>query len=86
MVILKTARAQAAYEGRTSITTDDIMLAAELALPHRLKRTPLGQSEVSFAELQERLNELVGQRESQPSTTPRRHRQEAEKAKKVLGA
>ncbi len=86
MVILKAARAQAAYEGRTAITTDDIMLAAELALPHRLKRTPLGQSEVTFAELQERLNELVGQRESQPSTTPRRHRQEAEKAKKVLGA
>ncbi len=86
MVILKAARAHAAYEGRTAITTDDIMLAAELALPHRLKRTPLGQSEVSFAELQERLNELVGQRESQPSTTPHRHRQEAEKAKKVLGA
>ena len=86
MVILKAARAQAAYEGRTAITTDDIMLAAELALPHRLKRTPLGQGEVTFAELQERLNELVGQRESQPSTTPRRHRQEAEKAKKVLGA
>jgi len=86
MVILKAARAQAAYEGRTAVTTDDIMLAAELALPHRLKRTPLGQSEVTFAELQERLNELVGRRESQPSTTPQRHRQEAEKAKKVLGA
>ena len=87
MVILKAARAQAAYEGRTAITTQDIMMAAELALPHRLKRTPLGQSEVSFAELQERLNELVGESRPEPvSTEPSRHRSEAEKAKKVLGA
>ncbi len=87
MVILKAARAQAAYEGRTAVTTDDIMMAAELALPHRLKRTPLGQGEVSFAELQERLANLVGEKQVEAtSTEPRRHRQEAEKAKKVLGA
>ena len=40
MVILKTARAQAAFEGRTIITRKDILFAASLALPHRLKRTP----------------------------------------------
>ena len=39
MVILKAARAEAALEGRTKINDHDIALAAELALPHRIKRT-----------------------------------------------
>ncbi len=43
-VILKTARAHAAFDERLSITKKDILFAAELALPHRLKRQPL-QSE-----------------------------------------
>ena len=36
MVILKTARARAAFEGRTAISDEDISLAAELTIPHRL--------------------------------------------------
>ncbi|RME58584.1 MAG: magnesium chelatase [Caldilineae bacterium] len=40
IVILKTARAQAAFEGRDHITDRDILLAAELALPHRMKKQP----------------------------------------------
>jgi Mg-chelatase subunit ChlI len=55
LVILKTAQAHAAYQGRTAITDDDILLAAELALPHRLKRTPFQQGEVSLHDLEERL-------------------------------
>ncbi len=46
-VILKTARAHTAYEERLSITKKDILFAAELALPHRLKRQPL-QSDAVF--------------------------------------
>lgn len=38
LVILKTARAQAVFDGRYSITHEDIHLAALLAIPHRLKR------------------------------------------------
>ena len=45
-VILKTARAHAAYDGRLAITKKDILFAAELALPHRLKRQPLQQEEI----------------------------------------
>ena len=37
LVILKAARAQAAFDGRTAINDRDIALAAELALPHRYK-------------------------------------------------
>ena len=36
LVILKSARAQAAFDQRTAITERDIALAAELALPHRI--------------------------------------------------
>jgi Mg-chelatase subunit ChlI len=44
LVILKTARAHAAYEGRTSITDRDIALAIKLAIPHRLKRGPFSDA------------------------------------------
>src|SRR5512136_3135994 len=55
LVILKTARAQAAFEGRKMITDHDIALAAELALPHRIRRGPFYQSEVTAEQLQERI-------------------------------
>jgi magnesium chelatase subunit I len=41
IIILKTAKALAAYEGRTEVTGADIEKAAGLALPHRVRRQPL---------------------------------------------
>jgi len=64
LVILKTARAQAAFDGRTAINDMDIALAAELALPHRVNNTPFQQEVMSPTHLQERIEELRG--ESQP--------------------
>ncbi len=64
LVILKTARAQAAFDGRTAITERDIALASELALPHRLKRGPFQQSEMTMEELQERIEQLEGDSQS----------------------
>ncbi len=61
LVILKAARAQAALEGRTKINDHDIALAAELALPHRIKRTPFQQAEMTTEQLQERIEQLAGQ-------------------------
>jgi Mg-chelatase subunit ChlI len=61
LVILKAARAQAAFEGRTKINDHDIALAAELALPHRIKRTPFQQAEMTSEQLQERIEQLAGQ-------------------------
>jgi Mg-chelatase subunit ChlI len=60
LVILKAARAHAAFEGRTCITDRDIALAAELALPHRIKRGPFHQSEITPDQLQERIEQLQG--------------------------
>jgi Mg-chelatase subunit ChlI len=67
LVILKAARAEAAFEGRTKINDHDIALAAELALPHRIKRTPFQQAEMSAEQLQERIEQLTGQ--SMPDET-----------------
>jgi Mg-chelatase subunit ChlI len=58
LVILKAARAQAAFEGRTTITDRDIALAAELALPHRMKGGPFQREEMGAEELHERIEQL----------------------------
>jgi magnesium chelatase subunit D len=55
IVILKTALAHAAFEGRQAITEVDILLAAELALPHRLKKRPFQETELQFERLEQRL-------------------------------
>lgn len=46
LTILETARTHAAWSGRTSLTDEDIQLAAELALPHRLRRQPFADVHV----------------------------------------
>src|SRR5512144_1650759 len=70
LVILKAARAHAAYENRTAITDRDIALAAELALPHRIKHGPFHQAEISPEQLQERIEQLQGSAaDGEPSET-----------------
>lgn len=64
LVILKTARAHAAFEGRTRLTERDILLAAELALPHRFKRGPFQETQMTLQELQERLDQARSEAES----------------------
>ncbi len=72
LVILKAARAHAAFEGRTEINDRDIALAAELALPHRLRRGPFQQVEVSPEDLQARIEQIqtqFGTEEVDPTPT-----------------
>ncbi len=40
IVTARAARAHAAWQGRTDVTTEDIRVAARLALPHRRRRAP----------------------------------------------
>jgi Mg-chelatase subunit ChlI len=61
LVILKSARAHAAFEAREAINQRDIALAAELALPHRLRRGPFQQVEIDIEELQARIDEIQSQ-------------------------
>lgn len=58
LVILKTARAHAAFEGRTNITHGDILLATELAIPHRLKRGPFSDAQMSMAQLESQMDKI----------------------------
>jgi Mg-chelatase subunit ChlI len=60
LVILKAARAHAAFEGREDINPRDIALAAELALPHRVKAGPFRQSEMGVTQLEEQIEQLKG--------------------------
>ncbi len=55
IVILKTAMAQAAFEGRNQVCETDILLAAELALPHRLRRRPFEETQAKMEKLAERI-------------------------------
>jgi Mg-chelatase subunit ChlI len=57
IVILKAACAQAAFEGRSEIEATDIFSAAELALPHRLRRKPFEDPASQMAKLEQRLEE-----------------------------
>ncbi|WP_298815728.1 putative cobaltochelatase [Chloroflexus sp.] len=43
LTILETARTHAAWSGRRTLAAEDIRLAAELALPHRMRRQPFGE-------------------------------------------
>lgn len=58
IVILKAALGHAAFNHRDKITTSDILIAAELALPHRLKRQPFQDTTAQFQELAERLEQV----------------------------
>jgi Mg-chelatase subunit ChlI len=61
LVILKAARAHAAYEGRRQINRDDILMAVELAIPHRLKRGPFADAQVDMASLANQMDRLEGE-------------------------
>ena len=58
LVILRGAQAHAAFKGREAIADQDIVLAAELALPHRIKSRPFQETAISAYELEEQLDKV----------------------------
>lgn len=62
IIILKTAKTLAAYNGRTQVLKEDIDAAAELALPHRIRRQPLQDIVVDVEQL--RRQKQVRQRDA----------------------
>ncbi|HEY61406.1 MAG TPA: AAA domain-containing protein [Anaerolineae bacterium] len=81
LVILKSARAHAAFEGRDALTEIDIALAAELAFPHRIKHGPFDQTEIGFTELQERIEQLQGATNSSEPLSGGEKKKESQKKK-----
>ncbi len=47
IIIDRTARTHAAFQGRRETTIEDIIIAAEMALPHRMRKIPLEEEEFS---------------------------------------
>ena len=58
ITLMKAAKANAALEGRTEVTKDDIRQTAELVLSHRLKRKPFEEKALDREELEECLANL----------------------------
>jgi len=58
IIISRTARAHAAFMGRTKVERDDVIKAAELALPHRMRRKPFEEEEFNA----EKLKQIVEER------------------------
>jgi magnesium chelatase subunit D len=58
IVIVATAKALAALDGRTEVTMEDITRAAKLALPHRFRRLPFEEIESKEQELDTALHNL----------------------------
>ena len=55
IIIEKTARTNAALENRSQTTLDDIAYAAELALPHRMRKKPFEEEVFSIDMLKQLL-------------------------------
>ncbi len=71
IVILKTALAHAAFAGRRRINETDILAAAELALPHRLKRQPFQEeAELGLQDLKEKLTQVSTELGHQNAASP----------------
>ena len=66
IVTARAAVAHAAWQGRTHVTTEDIRVAARLALPHRRRRNPFDAPGID----QQQLDDLLGDDEPPPPEGP----------------
>lgn len=58
--MIKAAKAEAALGGRTEVTKEDLRKAAELVLPHRMRRDPLESGRMDPAPLEEAFSKDAG--------------------------
>ncbi|WKY46462.1 ATP-binding protein [Eubacteriaceae bacterium ES3] len=59
--MIKTAMTIAAFRGATEVTAQDMMEAAELVLPHRMRRTPFEDGSFDLSRVQEIVNTVGSQ-------------------------
>ena len=86
LVILKAARAHAAFEGRTAINDRDITLAIRLTIPHRLKRGPFSDAQADLNSVEAAVDEKreeFGEGEEAGEFTEDSDEQAAQTKKKV---
>ena len=68
LAILETARTLAAWSSRVNLTLDDIRLAAELALPHRMRRQPFTEVKLDEARMNAILDRAAGEEAAESSS------------------
>lgn len=66
IVTARAAAAHAAWEGRTSVTTDDVRVAARLALPHRRRRNPFDAPGLDEQLLEDLLDDSADEGDDDP--------------------
>ncbi|MCW4016514.1 MAG: putative cobaltochelatase [Candidatus Bathyarchaeota archaeon] len=66
ITIYKTACTIAAFRGRTQVTEEDVREAAELALPHRLRRQPFEEPKQEHQQIQDNIKKWKQNQEQQP--------------------
>ena len=66
IVTARAATAHAAWQGRDEVTTEDIRVAARLALPHRRRRNPFDAPGLD----EERLDQLLDEHQPEPDPEP----------------
>lgn len=59
ITLMKTAMALAALEGRTCVLADDMVEAASLVMPHRMRRRPFEDGAYGTETIKERLGDLL---------------------------
>ncbi len=70
IVTARAAAAHAAWQGRTTVTADDVRAAALLALPHRKRRNPFDQPGLDSDALDEALDRASQSSPYQPEPDP----------------
>jgi len=70
IAMLKTGRTIAAFHHRKEVTSDDIREAAELVLPHRMRRKPFQEPKIDNEKLEDAIrNHNNNQPQSQQQTS-----------------
>ncbi|MGB9853649.1 MAG: putative cobaltochelatase [Candidatus Bathyarchaeales archaeon] len=69
ITMYKTACTLAAFKGRTEVFEEDVMEAAELALPHRRRRKPFEEPKIEQQQIQEIIQNWNKNRNNKPSSS-----------------
>ncbi|MFV9677702.1 MAG: ATP-binding protein, partial [Methanosarcinales archaeon] len=81
IVITRVAKTIAAFDGRTEVTSGDIKEAMELALPHRMRRTPFEPPSLDTEKLDEMMSEHPKKQQKEEENHKHEHEHEQKRAK-----
>lgn len=78
ITMYKTACTIAAFKGKREVTEEDVLEAAELALPHRRRRRPFEEPKLDHQQIQEAINKWKQNRKEMNNHRPEDSREDGE--------